>query len=429
MPEYSRLISQIIDYGRLKHEYGAKDVEKFLLEAEGSLESILSQLKRLSIDRALESIEPNGLTEIRSLRPDGPRRIWRSLDKQEYQNKLEGALLGRFAGCTLGAMVEFWSIKEMEDWAQHIGDKFPPVDYWSRAKDPSALRYDKSACYAFSREGMNGVPVDDDLMYTLLGLLIAEESGLDFTTDDVGRAWLKYLPLACTAESIALENLKAGIAASEAGDMDNPYCQWIGAYIRSDPWAYMAPGFPEKAAEMAYRDAYVSHRRNGIYGAMFFSAAESAAFTVDNPVDAIKIGLTEIPKSCRLAEAVEWALGTGMQIKNYRDARQAVDDCFKGMSGVHTMNNACLTIFGLMIGGIDFTKVISEIVAMGLDNDCNAATAGSIVGAIVGKRRIPSYWFKRFNNTVHSYLIGIEELKIDDLVRRISKQAGSIHRN
>ena len=38
---------------------------------------------------------------------------------------------------------------------------------------------------------MSGVPVDDDIAYTLLGLLIAEEYGPDFSTADVGTAWLE----------------------------------------------------------------------------------------------------------------------------------------------------------------------------------------------------------------------------------------------
>ena len=74
----------------------------------------------------------------------------------------------------------------------------------------------------------------------------------------------------------------------QAAEVDNCFLNWIGADIRSDPWAYAAPGWPEKAAEIAYRDAYVSHRRNGIYAAMFFSAAISAAFAVDNTVDALR---------------------------------------------------------------------------------------------------------------------------------------------
>lgn len=142
-----------------------------------------------------------------------------------------------------------------------------------------------------------------------------------------------------------------------------------------------------------------------------------------DPVEALKIGLTEIPENCWLATEVRWALTVGKEIGNYREARQAVDLRFPGMHPVHTINNACLTIFGLMMGGTDLTRVLSEIVAMGLDNDCNAATAGSIVGAMVGKDGIPRHWFENFNNTICTYLIEAETFMIDELINRFDHQA------
>lgn len=42
-----------------------------------------------------------------------------------------------------------------------------------------------------------------------------EEYGIDFTTEDVSKAQLKYLPYAHTAEDIALKNLKKGIPARQ----------------------------------------------------------------------------------------------------------------------------------------------------------------------------------------------------------------------
>ena len=96
---------------------------------------------------------------------------------------------------------------------------------------------------------------------------------------------------------------------------------------------------------------------------------------------------------------------------------------------MHTLNNACLTIWGLTIGGTDITKVMGETVAMGMDNDCTAATAGSIVGAIVGKKGIPGYWYKNFNNTVYSYLIGKRSFTISGLVKRFTRQAALVHRS
>jgi ADP-ribosylglycohydrolase len=174
---------------------------------------------------------------------------------------------------------------------------------------------------------------------------------------------------------------------------------------------------------MAYRDAYLSHRRQGIYGEMFFSAAIAAAFAVDDPVEALEIGLTEIPAECALAKAVHWALKVAPDIKDYRQARDAVDEQFKGMSRVHTINNACLTIWGITIGGTDFTRVIAETVAMGMDNDCTAATAGSIVGAVVGKDGIPAHWTRNFNDTIHSYIIDEPRFAISDVLDRFTAQA------
>jgi hypothetical protein len=49
-----------------------------------------------------------------------------------------------------------------------------------------------------------------------------------------------------TAEKVALDNLKKGMPAGKAAEKDNPFCEWIGADIRADPWGYLAPGWPER---------------------------------------------------------------------------------------------------------------------------------------------------------------------------------------
>jgi len=275
----------------------------------------------------MEKREPNDLAGIRQLRPPGPHRFWDRFDPVTYREKLEGALLGRFAGCTLGVPVEGWSPRQMEELARENKDPFPPTDYWKQVSRPSEMHYGRSAREVFTRGKMNGVPADDDLAYTLLGLFIIEEYGPNFTTEDVGKAWLKYLPVACTAEEVTLRNLKAGISAMEAGIVNNPFTDWIGA------------------------------------------------------------------------------------------------ERFAGMAGAHTINNACLTIFGLAIGKRDFSRVIGETVAMGMDNDCTAATAGSIAGAVLSKAGIPPHWYQNFNDTIHTYLIGVTQLAITDIIGRFTTQA------
>ncbi|MFN8379418.1 MAG: ADP-ribosylglycohydrolase family protein [Anaerolineae bacterium] len=421
------LADQLHLYGQIQHDHGVPGLEAWWANAEESLRAMVEELKTLPADPALVTREPNDLAAIQALRPPGPRRLWAQLDGTEYRDRLEGALYGRIAGNLLGAPVEGWSLVAMQDLARENGDPFPPVDYWKRVPRPYELHNSYSLREAYTRGKMHGVPVDDDLIYTLLGLLILEASGPGFTTEDVARAWLQYLPFGYTAEEVTLRNLREGVSAEESGAKDNPFAEWIGADIRSDPWGYVAPGWPERAAALAYRDAYVSHRRTGIYGEMMFSAAIAAAFSVRDPLEAIAIGLTEIPAECRLANHVRWALEEAPHIRSYRQARAAVDERFSGMSAAHTINNACLTIFGLAIGGTDHTRVISETVAMGMDNDCTAATSGSIVGAIVGRVGISEHWTRYFDNRIATYMNGVPELALDDVLDRFAAQAERVY--
>ena len=132
-------------------------------------------------------------------------------------------------------------------------------------------------CTASERETISFMESDDDIRYTVLGLKLLEEKGMDFTTLDVADLWLNTLPynMACTAERQAYRNLsrmpdllpERGDPAQEEAFLHfvrtyrNPYREWIGAQIRVDAYAYAAAGDPEKAAELAYRDAVLYRAR------------------------------------------------------------------------------------------------------------------------------------------------------------------------
>ena len=408
-----------------KVEFGAAGVAEKVAEIEALLQQKIAELDALPNDAELEAAEPSDLDSILALRPAGRRRMLSSLPS-DFESRLEGAWLARCAGCTLGSIVEGWKVERMEKWAAYLGDPFPLVDYWSQAEQPHLPRLKASVRHDYTPSKMDGVPSDDDLNYTVLGLLILEEFGPDFTVEDVGAAWVKYLPFAFTAEGVALENLRNGVPAMEAGGLNNPCQNYIGADIRSDPWGYAAPGWPEKAAEFAWRDAMISHRRNGIFAAMYFSAAIAAAFAVDDPMEALRIGLEEIPADSITAREIRWALDLAPSIKGYKDADALVQERYPGLWKSHSLQNNALTIWGLAVGGDDFTKVIGETVSMGQDNDCTAATAGSIWGAVYGADAIPEHWTRNFNNKQHSYLNDLPLIAIDDTLERFKAQAKKI---
>lgn len=144
---------------------------------------------------------------------------------------------------------------------------------------------------------------DDDTNYTIIGLKILEEYGLNFTPEDVAESWMANLPIlhTCTAERVAYQNLVNLIMPPESASFRNPYREWIGAQIRADFFGYITPGYPELGAELAWRDASISHLKNGIYGEMWVAAMLSAAAVTDDIAEIINIGLSEIPQNSRLS--------------------------------------------------------------------------------------------------------------------------------
>ncbi|MCY3977740.1 MAG: ADP-ribosylglycohydrolase family protein, partial [Chloroflexi bacterium] len=217
-PEKVRMLERKINaYAQQKVEFGvdAQVVANKVAEIEAVIAEKVAELDALPNDAALQQAEPDDLPSILALRPAGKRRQWTSLP-DDFRERLEGSWLGRCAGCTLGSIVEGWTVERMEEWAEYLGDEYPLVDYWSVAEQPHMTKYETSLREDFTPSKMDGVPTDDDLNYTLLGLMIMEEYGIDFTTDQLGEAWIKYLPFAFTAEGIALDNLRKGVPPMQA---------------------------------------------------------------------------------------------------------------------------------------------------------------------------------------------------------------------
>lgn len=280
---------------------------------------------------------------------------------------------------------------------------------------------------------MDAVPPDDDTIYTLLGLLTMEEYGPGFTQEQMAEIWKRYLPLGrdwvdggekgCWwGERSMLKNLLTGVSLPEAGVAGNPNLQGIAAWTRADSYGYVFPGNPEKAAALAYRDASINHRRNGVYGSMFMAAAISAAFAVGDPLEAVRIALTEIPENCLFAEGIRWALE--QTPANYQEAYDLTWDRYRGMFNGSALTNAIHVVMGLRLGQGDFTRTIGETAAMSGDNDCTGATAGSILGAVIGRSAIPEHWIRPFRGRMHIYLNDMPEyLPIESVCERLEALA------
>ena len=359
--------------------------------------------------------QPDAVSDILALRPadaDIPAAAGDDLPV-----RIKGALIGRLAGCMLGVPVENYSILRMQALAAETGTSFPPVTYWRDTDKGDYMHYGINHIREYLEDNIHCAAGDDDVTYVMLNLLLLEKYGKGYSVDDVGKLWLDVLPHACTAEDEALRQLRAGTKAEFAANF-NGFVEWIGAAIRADAFGYACAGDPVSAAKLSYNDAYLTHRKNGIYGEMFCAAAIAAAFTAKTPLDAVRQGMKQIPVESELYRALEWAFSVQSQVTCYARARMLIDEKFGGLHPVHTINNMVAIVFALMLGGNDYEKCISECIAIGLDNDCTGATVGSIAGACLGIDAIPPHWYDRFNDTIMTYIIGHETFSIEDAVAR-----------
>jgi ADP-ribosylglycohydrolase len=246
--------------------------------------------------------------------------------------------------------------------------------------------------------------------------------------------WLARNPIfaICTAEAQAIESLmtkstRPGYWSCAVGPEytrrhRNPYREWIGAQIRSDGWGWASAGNPELAAELAYRDACWTHERNGIYGEMMFAAMQAAAFVERDPERLVAIGLSEIPRDCRLAHAVAECLRWTRETADFEACMDRLEDRFEGMSAVHTINNALVCVLSLIYGRRDPTAAITTAVMCGHDTDCNGATVGSITGASSGRARLTGRLVERLADTIRPSVIGFQQITMRELAERTLAQ-------
>jgi len=337
--------------------------------------------------------------------------------------RIRAAWAGRVSGCILGKPVEVLSFREglpgLHAYLRAAG-AMPLRDYIPALPETLVEELGEPCC----RGRIHRAEPDDDINYTLMALHLLETVGADFETADVARAWLRLLPAGqtWTAERAAYRTLLDFTAdefvngAPPGFDLsrcsDNPYNDWIGAQIRTDLYGWVCPGRPGLAAELARRDASLSHRGEGIHAAVFIAALGAALPDCRDLDAALDVALEVIPADSDCAAAVVF----GRSLASAIDAVEQLHARYKSTPPVHAVNNLALVVWALCAARGDFSAAIGNAVAAGWDTDCNGATVGGLCG-LMGYA-IPQHWTEPWQGRVMSGLAGESELRLDDLVER-----------
>lgn len=409
---------------------------------------LLDEVGRTAPDPHLDVDQPSDWESIARLLADGrtaPAAGGRGRgipEPAELRRRLHGAWLGRCCGCVTGKPVEKIPREGIREILLSAG-RWPLDRYftavgvapevlarwpWNRRSAPTSLE-----------ENIDGMPEDDDLNYPLLALDLLEGRGAAFTTDDVAELWLASMPAGrCfTAERATYRNILDARPVPETATHVNPFREWIGAFIRGDVFGWVNPGDPLRAAQWAWRDARLSHVRNGIYGEMWTAALASASLVSGSAEEALDVAGQVLPPRSELAAAVrlgrELGTATAGGLDPWESSGPAIDRALDALHAayghlhwVHVLNNAATTAFALSAGRGDFRRSVALGVMAGWDTDSVGATIGSVVGALGGPEAVPGDLAGPIHGRLETTLPGGGVHRLSDLVDRTQRLAEAL---
>lgn len=356
------------------------------------------------------------------------------LDEEILLDKIYGGWIGRASGCLLGKPVEKYSREIIKIILSSSGQW--PLEYFiSGEKVPEDLKslypWNKHSGVESLCENIVCMPEDDDLNYTMLNLHVAEKFGKDFTTENVAESWLEFIPVLSTftAERVAYINLLNQISPLKSALVCNPYRKWIGALIRADLWGWVSYGNPIMAAELAWKDAALSHINEGILGEVFVAGMLSMSFYENDINHLIKNSMKLIPQESKIYEALDFALDVSTGENEWEIILDKLHQKYEYLHWVHVINNTALITASLIWGKGEYAKSICAAVMGGWDTDSNAATVGSVLGVINGYKKLPLKWTEPLNNKIRSSMKGFDYSEFDLLAKRTLNVAKKIREN
>lgn len=427
---------------RRRQGYDVEALASALKEAPDSYDALSDISRRINAaplrsDWSYE--EPDELDEVlEACDPNRRRESFCELTDEEIEVRVRSAFLTSVCGCVLGKPLEeppYGTLYDIRSAAEKTGE-WPIRDYVS--KDMLLAWGRHNPCWGETTRGnVKYVASDDDITYSIMGMLLLEEHGAEFTHEDMRRLWMENLPIGLCwgpERNVLLRMGEASLTPDLPYDMEdwavglNPGQELCGAMIRVDAYGYACPGNPELAARLAFRDASFTHRRTGVYSAMFMAAAISAAFVAKSWKEVVCTALQYVPQRSRFYEQAANCLRMVEGASTFEEGYDAVHKEY----GMFTAGQIVQEI-GTVINTLKFAQDAEEGIGMqvgqGNDSDSFACSCGSILGAYFHEG-LPERWYMQFNDKLRTTMGSFHETslaavtkRMQELHRRIDRRA------
>ena len=299
-------------------------------------------------------------------------------------DKIKGGWAGQTIGCTYGGPTEFKYNGTMIQ--EYVPIVWPDgyIKWWY--------------------ENVPGLY--DDVYMDLTFVDVFDRLGLDAPVDSFAMAFATAGYTLWHANQSARYNILQGIMPPASGHwLNNPHADDLDYQIEADYAGLMSPGMPNTASEISDKIGHIMNYGDGWYGGVYVGAMYSLSFISDDIEFIVTEALKTIPEQSTyykcMSDVIRWH-------KEYPDDwKRTWFECEKKWSSdigcpdgvfvpfnIDAVINSAYILIGLLYGEGDFYKTLDISTRCGQDSDCNPASAGGILGTILGYSRIPDYWMK-----------------------------------
>lgn len=415
-----------------KQGYEVSALYKTLKELPDSYDAVFSLEKEVRAAPLREEwvyIEPDDIEGIRKeCKKTRNREKSLILSDETVKNKIRAGFLASVCACMLGKPLEeppygtLWDIREaaesVGEWPfrGYVSDAF--LTAWGR-RNPSWVETTQGR--------VTHVAPDDDITYSICAMLLLENMGVDFRHEDIAQLWIENLPIYTCWGPERTVLLKAGLQSLTPQIMSNQFSwtdsfnpgqEYCGAAIRTDVYGYACPGNPELAAELAWRDASFTHRKTGVYSAMYIAATVALSFEAKSPLDAFEGALDYIPQRSRFHEQMSEALSIVRNSSSFEEAYSILHETFREFGACRIIQE-----LGTVMNTLKYAECVESgiglQVAQGNDTDSFGCTCGAILG-VFHNQIMPKQWIEPFNNCLHTTMGGFYETRLDAVIERMA---------
>ncbi len=306
------------------------------------------------------------------------------IPKDKLKDKIKGGWAGQVIGCSFGGPTEF-----------RYRSTFIP-DY-----QPLEWNDDVISSFYDNRPGLY-----DDVYMDLTFVQVFDNKGLDAPAEEFAKAFAYAGYPLWHANMAARYNILRGLPPPQSGHwLNNPHADDIDFQIEADFAGLMSPGMVNTSTQICDKIGHIMSYGDGWYGGVYVAAMYALAFVSDDIEVIVEEALKVIPRESQFNQCMsdviewhkqnpdDWKMTWLLTQKKWGEDIGCPDGVFNVFNIDAKINSAWILV-GLLYGEGDYGKTLSISTRAGDDSDCNPASAGGILGCMLGYSRIPDYWKK-----------------------------------